>query len=319
MMNKTRETHRAGFTLIELLVVISIIALLVGILLPALGAARKSAQKAVCLGHQRSLGQGMAVYAADNSDWLAGPYTSGMIFDSNPSLAAGPDGATTPYQNMDWVSPTLGDSLGLPVNGEDRLVAIAETDLRCPSNNTIYNPAAFGGAFGGGELPVISYSASLGFHVNGRLSGSAAINPVNGIVQVPDDQRAGRLDKVGPPSSKVYAFDGARYVNSRDPIDVTFNVLPRQRKGGNFMEYGPAYAYPNGPWKYDASGAPDEASLELGYRHSGSVNTVFFDGHGQNMKPDEAKDINLWFPTGSIIKVAAVTADPNDQNGDKIR
>ena len=59
--------------------------------------------------------------------------------------------------------------------------------------------------------------------------------------------------------------------------------------------------------------------LELGYRHNSAVNTVFFDGHGETMQPDEAKDINRWFPTGSIVMVAAVTADPNDQNNDKIR
>jgi prepilin-type N-terminal cleavage/methylation domain-containing protein/prepilin-type processing-associated H-X9-DG protein len=60
----------SGFTLIELLVVISIIALLVGILLPALGAARRSAQKTVCMSNVRSVGQSSLAYSVDNGDML---------------------------------------------------------------------------------------------------------------------------------------------------------------------------------------------------------------------------------------------------------
>ncbi len=63
-------TSRRAFTLIELLVVIAIIALLIGILLPALGRARESAQDVKCQVQARSMGQAMTLYADSNQGWL---------------------------------------------------------------------------------------------------------------------------------------------------------------------------------------------------------------------------------------------------------
>ena len=51
-----------GFTLIELLVVISVISLLVSITLPALGHARETSRRAVCLANVQSIGHGMQMY-----------------------------------------------------------------------------------------------------------------------------------------------------------------------------------------------------------------------------------------------------------------
>ncbi len=97
-----------GFTLIELLVVISIIALLVGILLPALGAARASAINAKCLSNVRQVATAMITYEVDHRRLPAhvNEYLSPMPWGHQLSLPGyGPD---NPRDTRVLLKPYLG-------------------------------------------------------------------------------------------------------------------------------------------------------------------------------------------------------------------
>jgi prepilin-type N-terminal cleavage/methylation domain-containing protein len=118
--------RRRAFTLIELLVVIAIIALLISILAPAIGKARRASRTAVCMSNMRQYGLGLANYAADargyiaTFTWQSGP-TNSRFADLNV-----PDSQTTTaiaQQAVDIVRRQTGRGINDQPAFTDRNVA----------------------------------------------------------------------------------------------------------------------------------------------------------------------------------------------------
>lgn len=77
-VRNTDNMKKKAFTLIELLVVISIIALLMAIMMPALSKAKEQASKTVCGSRLRSISTGVFLFVAENDGWF--PMTDGTTF-----------------------------------------------------------------------------------------------------------------------------------------------------------------------------------------------------------------------------------------------
>ena len=84
--DKKMQEKRRSFTLIELLIVISIIAILAALLLPALGKARETALGIKCVGNMKQIGQYMAMYVNDNSDYFPLGDNHGGVIDVTKSM-----------------------------------------------------------------------------------------------------------------------------------------------------------------------------------------------------------------------------------------
>jgi prepilin-type N-terminal cleavage/methylation domain-containing protein len=125
-----------AFTLIELLVVIAIIALLISILIPALGKARRSGRQAVTLARLHDLGTGMTAYANDYKDQLPALIDR----DEKPILGLSLLAKTNSAPVVSFLNPNTQDQLARQTTQDDRPI-LADLDGAEILNTTTVDPS----------------------------------------------------------------------------------------------------------------------------------------------------------------------------------
>lgn len=154
---------RTGFTLIELLTVVAVIAVLAGILFPALNAARQRTKVLVCKSNIKQLSVGLLVYEQENNTFPHG-------FDTSPLPGTIPHGGCpgstqSDFQGWWWfhfLSDIIGDSTE------------PGSILWCPARN-VEDPYLLCGNYGVNRAVCKDSSVSIGDEFNGKPSSLSQI------------------------------------------------------------------------------------------------------------------------------------------------
>jgi prepilin-type N-terminal cleavage/methylation domain-containing protein/prepilin-type processing-associated H-X9-DG protein len=268
------HARRQAFTLIEILVVIGVIAVLIGILLPALSQARKAGRTVVCLSNQRQIGIGLMSYANEFKEWI--PRESGNSEETPARIPKIPAWfkSWTPGQraqyNLSWafnLRPFLdpqshsNDDQG---NNADKFKASAY--YRCPSRPP--------------DDHNITY---VNNGIRFRINGSSVIVDEN--YTKPPMQ----TNRIYRPVGVLYLTDfaddpgnlrSANY-NNQAASDMHLSIFYDIRRITNI----------NGP---SSGGEPTFWRRTAPKRHGRGANAMYMDGHAALIEPDKLLDPQTW-------------------------
>ena len=240
------DKSKPGFTLVELLVVVAIIALLVSILLPALGKAREQVKQVTCMSNLRQAGMCYALYLEENDGW----------FPTSYRFVASRNGV---FENCWYV--VLKEYMGEAFSNGLLLCPSASKEQSISSTGKCDPQSSFNGKVFHDELPLMSYGQN------------------DWVLSALDNVAASPYYGFGSQYSRDLAWRRSDGVKRMDMVpvlgDASYPIATDVRFDSAVPPTAPTYSGDHS-WQLSMSG-PDQMKRFCIDRHQLSVNWVFMD------------------------------------------